>query len=58
MKTTKEIKAALKTLRERAAAAGQTFTVTRSRRGVEPLVVMDCKVYSIDDAIAAIEAAP
>lgn len=54
MKTTKEIKAALKTIRERAAISGQVVTVTRSRRGVEPMVWVGDKLCDLDSAIAAL----
>jgi hypothetical protein len=54
MKTTAEIKAALKTVREGAAATGLAITVTRSRRGIEPSVWVGDKLHSIDSALAAL----
>lgn len=57
MKTTAEIKTALKAVREIAASKGLMVVVTRSRRGIEPSVIIgtcraDQRVFSIDDAIA------
>lgn len=56
MKTTTEIKAALKTIRERATTAGVDVLVSRSRRGVEPTVTFgpDWKVLTLDEALAAL----
>jgi hypothetical protein len=58
MKTTAEIKAAIKTIRTLAAGKGLTVTVSRSRRGVEPSVYFntDAKVFGLDAAIAFLTA--
>lgn len=55
MRTTKQMRQDLRRIRDHFQTSGVRVTVTRSQRGVEPILIIGDTVYSVDEAITRID---